>query len=114
MSKLIDEKGNLIDIESDQVKVREESLTTFADFVYDNLKNGITGSVGPTGPTGPRGEQGPQGPQGVTGVTGATGVAGSPTNAFKWERSGAHYLGYDAASRTLQLQDYNWTVIKEV
>ena len=47
-------------------------------------------------------------------VTGATGVVGAPTNAFKWERTGAHYLGYDAASRTLQLQDYNQSVIKTV
>ena len=47
-------------------------------------------------------------------VTGATGVAGAPTNAFPWERTGAHYLGYNAASRTLQLQDYNRTVFREV
>lgn len=47
-------------------------------------------------------------------VTGATGVAGAPTNAFRWERTGAHYLDYDAASRTLQLKDYNYTVFKTV
>lgn len=47
-------------------------------------------------------------------VTGATGVAGAPTNAFKWERTGAHYLGYDAANREIQLMDYNQTVFKTV
>lgn len=47
-------------------------------------------------------------------VTGATGVAGAPTNAFKWERTGAHYLGYDAANRKIQLMDYNQTVFKTV
>lgn len=47
-------------------------------------------------------------------VTGATGVAGAPTNAFNWERTGAHYLGYDAANRKIQLMDYNQTVIKTV
>lgn len=47
-------------------------------------------------------------------VTGATGVAGAPTNAYQWERTGAHYLGYDAASRTLQLKDYNQAVVKTV
>lgn len=47
-------------------------------------------------------------------VTGATGVAGAPTNAFQWERTGAHYLGYDAATRKLQLKDYNQTAFKDV
>lgn len=47
-------------------------------------------------------------------VTGATGVAGAPTNAFRWERTGAHYLGYDAANREIQLMDYNQTVFKTV
>lgn len=47
-------------------------------------------------------------------VTGATGVAGAPTNAFQWERTGAHYLGYDAATRKLQLKDYNQTAFREV
>ena len=47
-------------------------------------------------------------------VTGATGVAGAPTNAFEWERTGAHYMGYDAATRKLQLKDYEQHIIKEV
>lgn len=47
-------------------------------------------------------------------VTGATGVAGAPTNAFQWERTGAHYLGYDAANRKIQLKDYNQKDIKDV
>lgn len=47
-------------------------------------------------------------------VTGTTGVAGAPTNAFQWERTGAHYLGYDAANRKIQLQDYNQTAFKDV
>lgn len=47
-------------------------------------------------------------------VTGTTGVAGDPTNAFRWERTGAHYLGYDAANRKIQLQDYNQTAFKDV
>lgn len=47
-------------------------------------------------------------------VTGATGVAGAPTNAFRWERTGAHYLGYDAANRKIQLNDYNRTAFRDV
>lgn len=47
-------------------------------------------------------------------VTGATGVAGAPTNAFRWERTGAHYLGYDAANRKIQLKDYNQTAFRDV
>ena len=47
-------------------------------------------------------------------VTGATGVAGAPTNAFQWERTGAHYLGYDAANRKIQLKDYNQTAFRDV
>lgn len=47
-------------------------------------------------------------------VTGATGIAGATTTPTMWERTGAHYLGYDAASRTLQLKDYNQTVIRTV
>lgn len=47
-------------------------------------------------------------------VTGATGVAGAPTNAFQWERTGAHYLSYDAANRKIQLQDYNKKAIRDV
>ena len=47
-------------------------------------------------------------------VTGTTGVPGAPTNAFKWERTGAHYLGYDAANRKIQLKDYNQTAFRDV
>ena len=47
-------------------------------------------------------------------VTGATGVAGAPTNAFTWERTAPHYLGYDAANRKIQLKDYQQMVIKDV
>ena len=47
-------------------------------------------------------------------VTGTTGVAGAPTRAFQWERTGAHYLGYDAANRKIQLKDYNQTAFKDV
>ena len=47
-------------------------------------------------------------------VTGATGVAGAPTNAFTWERTAPHYLGYDAANRKIQLKDYQQKVIKDV
>lgn len=47
-------------------------------------------------------------------VTGATGVAGDPTNAFTWERTAPHYLGYDAANRKIQLKDYQQMVIKDV
>lgn len=47
-------------------------------------------------------------------VTGATGVAGATTTPTMWERTGAHYLYYNAASRTLQLADYNKTVFREV
>lgn len=47
-------------------------------------------------------------------VIGATGVEGATTSTTPWERTGAHYLGYDAASRTLQLQDYNQTVFRTV
>lgn len=47
-------------------------------------------------------------------VTGATGVAGAPTNAFTWERTAPHYLGYDAANRKIQLKDYQKMVIKDV
>lgn len=44
----------------------------------------------------------------------ATGVEGATTSTTPWERTGAHYLGYDAASRTLQLKDYNQTVFRTV
>lgn len=47
-------------------------------------------------------------------VTGATGVAGAPTNAFTWERTAPHYLGYEAANRKIQLKDYQQMVIKDV
>lgn len=47
-------------------------------------------------------------------ITGTTGVAGDPTNAFQWERTGAHYLGYDAANRKIQLKDYNQTAFRDV
>lgn len=47
-------------------------------------------------------------------VTGATGVVGATTTPTMWERTGAHYLGYDAASRTLQLQDYNKIAFRDV
>ena len=47
-------------------------------------------------------------------VTGATGVAGAPTNAFTWERTAPHYLGYDADNRKIQLKDYQKMVIKDV
>lgn len=47
-------------------------------------------------------------------VIGATGVEGATTSTTPWERTGAHYLGYDAASRTLQLKDYNQTVFRTV
>lgn len=47
-------------------------------------------------------------------VTGATGVAGAPTNAFPWERTAPHYLGYDAAHRKIQLKDYQQMLIKDV
>ena len=47
-------------------------------------------------------------------VTGATGVAGSPTNAFEWECTGAHYMGYHVVTRKLQLKDYEQRIIKEV
>lgn len=47
-------------------------------------------------------------------VTGATGVEGATTTPTMWERTGAHYLYYNAASRTLQLADYNKTVFREV
>lgn len=47
-------------------------------------------------------------------ITGATGVAGAPTNAFTWERTAPHYLGYDAANRKIQLKDYQQMVIKDV
>lgn len=47
-------------------------------------------------------------------VIGATGVEGATTTPTMWERTGAHYLYYNAASRTLQLADYNKTVFREV
>lgn len=47
-------------------------------------------------------------------VTGATGVAGATTSASQWERTWAHYLGYDAANRKIQLKDYNQTVFRDV
>ena len=47
-------------------------------------------------------------------VTGATGVAGAPTNAFTWERTAPHFLGYDTANRKIQLKDYQQMVIKDV
>lgn len=47
-------------------------------------------------------------------VTGATGVKGDPTNAFQWERTAPHYLGYNAANRKIQLKDYQQMVIKDV
>ena len=47
-------------------------------------------------------------------VTGATGVAGVTTSASQWERTWAHYLGYDAANRKIQLKDYNQTVFRDV
>lgn len=47
-------------------------------------------------------------------VTGATGVAGATTSATQWERTWAHYLGYDAANRKIQLKDYNQTVFRDV
>lgn len=47
-------------------------------------------------------------------VTGATGVAGATTSATQWERTFAHYLGYDAANRKIQLKDYNQTVFRDV
>lgn len=47
-------------------------------------------------------------------VTGATGAAGAATTATQWERTGAHYLGYDAANRKIQLKDYNQTAFRDV
>lgn len=47
-------------------------------------------------------------------VTGATGVDGATTSATQWERTWAHYLGYDAANRKIQLKDYNQTVFRDV
>lgn len=47
-------------------------------------------------------------------VNGATGVAGATTSATQWERTFAHYLGYDAANRKIQLKDYNQTVFGDV
>lgn len=47
-------------------------------------------------------------------VTGANGAAGADTTATAWERTGAHYLGYDAANRKLQLKDYTGTAFRDV
>lgn len=47
-------------------------------------------------------------------VTGATGVAGAATAATQWERTAPHYLGYDAATRKIQLKDYTQTVSRDV
>lgn len=47
-------------------------------------------------------------------VTGATGVSGAATTATQWERTGAHYLGYDATNRKLQLKDYTNTAFRDV
>ena len=47
-------------------------------------------------------------------VTGATGVAGATTTPTMWERTGAHYLGYDSATRKIQLKDYTQTVFRDV
>lgn len=47
-------------------------------------------------------------------VTGATGVKGAPTNAFQWERTAPHYIGYDTARRMIQLKDYQQIVSREV
>ncbi len=47
-------------------------------------------------------------------VTGATGVAGATTTPTMWERTGAHYLGYDSANRKIQLKDYTQTVFRDV
>lgn len=43
-------------------------------------------------------------------VRGATGVAGAATAATQWERTAPHYLGYDVATRKIQLKDYTQEV----
>ena len=47
-------------------------------------------------------------------VTGATGVAGATTTPTMWERTGAHCLGYDSATRKIQLKDHTQTVFRDV
>lgn len=47
-------------------------------------------------------------------VKNATGVAGAATTATMWERTGAHYLGYDSTNRKLQLKDYSQIAFRDV
>lgn len=47
-------------------------------------------------------------------VKNATGITGVTTTATMWERTGAHYLGYDSANRKLQLKDYAQTAFRDV
>ena len=47
-------------------------------------------------------------------VSGATGNAGDTTTPTQLERTAPHYLGYDAATRKIQLKDYTQAVSRDV
>lgn len=47
-------------------------------------------------------------------VSGATGTAGDTTTPTQLERTAPHYIGYDAATRKIQLKDYTQTVSRDV
>lgn len=47
-------------------------------------------------------------------VTGATGNADDTTTPTQLERTAPHYIGYDAATRKIQLKDYTQTVSRDV
>lgn len=47
-------------------------------------------------------------------VSGATGNAGDTTTPTQPERTAPHYIGYDAATRKIQLKDYTQTVSRDV
>lgn len=47
-------------------------------------------------------------------VSGATGNADDTTTPTQLERTAPHYIGYDAATRKIQLKDYTQTVSRDV
>lgn len=47
-------------------------------------------------------------------VSGATGTADDTTTPTQLERTAPHYIGYDAATRKIQLKDYTQTVSRDV
>lgn len=47
-------------------------------------------------------------------VTGASGTAGTPTNPFPWEETGAHKLAFDAPARKLSMKSYENGVVAEL